>query len=53
MPIARRFPVYRAKNLLIDLVLIEPRPSKLAPVRYQAPPTAGTTHAKTFGSIGA
>jgi len=34
IPIARQFSVRRAKNLLICLVFLEPRPSILAPVRY-------------------
>jgi len=33
IPIARQFSVCRAKNLLICLVFLEPRPSKLAALR--------------------
>jgi len=36
IPIARQFSFCPAKNLLICLVFLEPRPSKLAPVRYRS-----------------
>jgi hypothetical protein len=37
-PSQASFSVCRAKNLLFCLIFLEPRPSKLAPVRYNAEP---------------
>jgi len=48
IPITLQFSVRRAKNLLICLVFLEPRPSILAPVLYRCALTGAVGTGRAF-----